>query len=193
MVNLIRQYLYKHFNPNDKHGTTRGRLDKRSIPFSLLQGYTIPSYLFIIFDLIKVGYINFHAVSKVAQISWYLSYSWGKTSIRKLTRLGIEPGPARWDATTLPLHYRKTGELTDIAHHKCPHDDTDTRIRPAVGTDERSNSSYAGMTAVTFKFYVGVFKEKLIWITVDTFIRIRISNFKTLIPKLFYKFETDIL
>ena len=45
----------------------------------------------------------------VTQIFWHLSYSWGKTpgqtSTRKLARPGIEPGPAAWEVTALPLDH----------------------------------------------------------------------------------------
>ena len=45
----------------------------------------------------------------VAQISWHLSYSWGKipekTLTKKLTWLGIKSGPTVWEATTLPLDH----------------------------------------------------------------------------------------
>ena len=43
------------------------------------------------------------------QISWRLSYNWGKpsekTSVRKLTRPGIESRSAVWEATMLPVDH----------------------------------------------------------------------------------------
>ena len=43
------------------------------------------------------------------EFSWHLSYSWGKTPEKpqpgKLTRSGIEPGPAGWETTMLPLDH----------------------------------------------------------------------------------------
>ena len=44
-----------------------------------------------------------------SKFSWHLSYGWGKTPEKpqpgKLTRPGIEPGPAMWEATMLPLDH----------------------------------------------------------------------------------------
>ena len=71
--------------------------------------------------------------ANVAQIFWHLSYSWGKTpektSNRKLTQQGMEPGPAAWEATILTLdqscgHERKllykcTSSSSSLSSSEC--------------------------------------------------------------------------
>ena len=45
----------------------------------------------------------------IDEVSWHLSYSLGKTPEKpqpgRMTRQGIEPGPAGWEATMLPLDH----------------------------------------------------------------------------------------